>query len=53
VHAAAVASRLMASADSYVMEIRLEDFNQMIRQGFDFDRHLLRGVQFYSEILKP
>jgi hypothetical protein len=53
VHTAAVASRLMASADSYVMEIRLEDFNEMIRQGFDFDRHLRRGVQFYSEILKP
>jgi hypothetical protein len=53
VRAAALASRLVASADSYVLEIRLEDFNEMIRQGFDFDQHLRRGVQFYSEILKP
>ncbi|HWW04677.1 cyclic nucleotide-binding domain-containing protein [Collimonas sp.] len=53
VHAATVASRLVAATESYVMEIRLADFNEMLKQGFDFNLHLRQGVEYYQAILKP
>ena len=52
VHAASAASRLIATEHSYVMNIRLEDFKEMLKQGFDFEPHLQQGAQFYAEIFK-
>jgi hypothetical protein len=41
-------SRLVANQHSYVMRIARADFDEMLRQGFDFDAHLRAGEAFYS-----
>lgn len=51
VHAAGVASRLTATEHGYVMVIRYEAFNEMLRQGFNFDLHLRQGEQYYAQLL--
>jgi hypothetical protein len=52
VHAASAASRLVASEPSYVMEMRMADFDDMVKRGFDFNQDLRMGVQFYLDVLK-
>ena len=47
------ASKLAATAQSYVMTIRLADLQAMKQQGFAFDRHIQDGMAFYRTFLKP
>jgi len=41
-------SRLVANQHSFVMRIRTADFEEMLRQRFDFDEHLRAGEAFYE-----
>jgi hypothetical protein len=40
-------SRLVTNQHSYVMRIRRADFEDMLRQGFNFTEHLQQGQAFY------
>ncbi len=42
-------SRLVAKQHSYVMRIARADFDEMLRQQFNFDEHLRAGEVFYRQ----
>jgi hypothetical protein len=41
-------SRLIANQHSFVMRIRSADFDDMLKQHFDFEEHLRAGEAFYG-----
>ncbi|RDK07221.1 hypothetical protein [Cupriavidus lacunae] len=42
--------RLVTTEHSYVMLITRADFDDMLAQGFAFDKHLAEGYRYYREI---
>jgi hypothetical protein len=44
-------SRLVATASSYVMNIKVGELEAMRKQGFAFDKHLEEGMRFYRNFL--
>lgn len=45
-------TRLVATAKSYVMQIRQVDLDEMLRSGFDCGPHLDAGMAFYHSLRK-
>ncbi|MCW5623807.1 MAG: hypothetical protein KIT73_03710 [Burkholderiales bacterium] len=49
-HALRATSRLVATETSYVMRITIADLDEMLKEGFAFDRHLREGLRYYEAL---
>jgi hypothetical protein len=45
-------TRLVATADSFVMHIRQAELDDMVKRGFPVDRQLRDGLRYYESLLK-